>query len=522
MKKILLILTILTFTYSLSHAFTPVLKYQHAGSYENWTEEAYYSSPTVYDLNGDGKKEIIYSNYAITVLDGATGKVIWRVNSGKDRSMPFVELGGNNGHTWSDAVVTDINGDNSPEIITGHGHGIVSVLSKDGYFLPGWPKSPGDESIRSIEVSDLDNDGFKEIVVGLGIDSPKSIYVYNYDGTLRNGWPQTNGGDNPPSRTYGIFMDNIAVSDLDGDYIKEIIVPSDLSFISIFRHDGSSFPANSSVYGQKNWGQIAFFEDYNAEKRNDNGGWGNPITGSELREDLYKGEFGHARAEVYDLDGNGKKEIIVPVLMCNRKYAPVYPPTEYMSIAIMNTDRTRYNNTAYGYNWETIPMDLGKPLFDNKDSMTSKVFQTVTINDINGDGKVELLFNSYNGKVHCFSLDKTEPYAWPFSLTKRTSPRYEYASPIVCKDLDNDGKNEVIFTSFYDSTQNYGCITGSLYILNYEGKLVSKTSLPPAKEAYNFDDGSMAAPTVDDIDGDGAYEIIVNTTHGAICVYDIK
>ena len=526
MKKIISLVLAFSFLFlsslvSYAYDINPTLKYQNAGSYEHWTEESYYSSPAIEDIDGDGKKEIIFSNYSITVLDAATGSIKWRVNSGKDRNSPVVEVGGNNGHTWSDIEIHDINGDGKKEIITGHGHGLISVLDSNGYFLPGWPQTPVDVSVRSVEVADLDSDGKKEIIVGLGVGGPTSVYVYNYDGTLREGWPQTPDSSDPVSWTYGIFMDTITTADLNNDNILEIIVPSDLSFISVFEPDGSPYMANESVFGPKSWGQISLFEDYASEIRNDNGGWGFPVTGNELRENLYKGEFGHAKAKVYDVDGNGTKEVIVTTIMCNRKYAPVYPPTEYMTVAILNADRTRYRNDELGYNWEVIPMDLGKPLYQNDGSVASGVFQSPTISDIDGDGKVEILFNSYNGKVHCFGLDKKEPYAWPYSLTKRTSPKFEYASPVVCKDLNGDGKQEVIFTSFFDSTQNYGNIRGFLYILNYEGKVMHKIELPDTKEPGMYPNGAMAAPVVDDIDGDGAYEIVINTLHSAICVYDL-
>ena len=64
-------------------------------------------------------------------------------------------------------------------------------------------------------------------------------------------------------------------------------------------------------------------------------------------------------------------------------------------------------------------------------------------------------------------------------------------------------------------------MNGSLYILNYEGRLLSKTELPGSKEVNMYLNGSKAAPVVKDIDGDGRYEIIVNTLTGAICVYDL-
>ncbi len=524
MKKILsLILVFFMCAAVISEAsgLNPVLKYKNAGTYSLWTEEAYYSSPAVRDIDNDGKLEIIFSNYSITVLDAETGATKWKVNSGYDRNTPVSEFGLSNGHTWSDIEIHDINGDGREEIITAHGHGVISVLDANGYFLPGWPQSPMDCSARCVEVADLDGDGKKEIVVGYGVASEQSVYVFNYDGSVRQGWPQLKGSNTDSAWLYGVFMDNITISDLNNDGILEIIVPSDLSFLTVFEPDGSLFYANKSVYGNKTWGQIALFEDYQEEIRGENGGWGFPVTGKEKREKLYKAEFGHAKTRVEDLDGNGTKEVIATAIMCNRKYAPVYPPTEYMTVAVFNCDRTRWKNDLLGYNWEVIPMDLGKPLVQNPDTISSNVFQSPTICDLDGDGKKEILFNSYNGKVHCFSPNKTEPYAWPYSLTKRTSPMLEYASPVVCADVNFDGRPEVIFASYYDDTQNYGIVQGNLYILSYEGRLISKVSLPESKEKDHKVNGSMAAPVVSDIDKDGRYEIVINTMNGGICVYDL-
>ncbi len=503
--------------------FDVALKYHNAGTFKHWTEEAYYSSPYVGDIDYDGEDEIVFSNYTITVLDAKTGEVEWKVNSGRDRNSAVEEFGVSNGHTWSDVEVADINGDGKKEIITAHGQGLISVLSADGYFMPGWPQTPVDASARSVVVADLDNDGFMEIIVGYGVGGRKSVYVFNHDGKVRSGWPQLQGENGDRSWMYGVFMDSIEAADLDGDGLKEVIIPSDLSHISVFRHNGVPFEANERVYGEKMaWGHIALFEDYASEIRNENGGWGNPVEGDELREELYKGEFGHGKAKAYDFDGDGKKEIVVTTIMCNRKYAPVYPPTEYMTVAILNSDRTRFESLDGKYNWEVLPMDLGKPLVQNDNNVSSGVYQNPTICDIDNDGSSEILFNSYNGKVHCFSLDKTEPYAWPFSLTKRSSPKFEYASPVVCVDIDGDGKKEIIFTSFYDSTQDYGDVSGNLYIVDYMGKVIVKEALPEGKEKGKYSNGGKAAPVVRDIDGDGAYEVVINTTNGGICVYDIK
>ncbi|MBQ4109933.1 MAG: VCBS repeat-containing protein [Clostridia bacterium] len=508
----------------------PQLRYSNGGTYALWTEESYYSSPVVTDLDNDGSNEIIFSNYSITVLDASSGSVEWRVNSGKDRSSQFVELGGNDGHTWSDIEVTDIDGDGIKEIISTHGHGIVSVLDCNGYFKYGWPQRPVYDSIRSLHVDDINNDGLNEIIVGAGVKSPLSVWVYNCYGSVMPGWPQmdnynyagtSNKGYTDTGWSYGVFMDAITTGDVDNDGAKEIVVPTDTSFVAVYEANGSLVRANEELYGGRMWAKIPFYESVESEIRLDNEGWGNPITGNELREELYAAEFGHAKAAVVDLDYDGKNEVVVTGIMANRKYRPVYPPTEYMTLFITNGDRTRYTNKALGYDWTTIPTDLGAPLVQNPKTLSSMVQQEPIVSDLDGDGKYEILFASYNGKVECFALNKKAPGAWPFSLTKRSSPMFEYASSPVCVDLDWDGKKEVIFTSFYDDTQYLTPDnTGYLYIVDCYGTLISKTPLPRAKE-NSMPNGAMSSPVVADIDSNGDWEIVINTLNGAICVFDI-
>lgn len=93
----------------------PVLKWQKGGCYSSWCETGWYSSPAVADIYGDGFVEVIASGYSIVVLDGATGSLKWRVNSGTDRSNPTLP---NVGRTWPGIVVADIDGDGHFEIVT--------------------------------------------------------------------------------------------------------------------------------------------------------------------------------------------------------------------------------------------------------------------------------------------------------------------------------------------------------------------------------------------------------------------
>ena len=502
----------------------PRLKYANAGALGNWTEESYFSSPVVCDLDGDGRKEIVFSNYSVTVLDASTGKLKFRVNSGHDRSEQFSEFGKSVGHTWCSPVVADIDGDGGKEIVTAHGNGLVSVLDANGYFKPGFPVTPCAASARSLKVEDLDGDGLYEIIVGYGVESPKSLYVLEPDGSQRQGFPVlSDEQDQKVGYGYGIYMDSVAVSDLDGDGRKEIIVPTDTEFIGVFRDNGAPFEANRAIFGYDYWGQIGTYEDQAVELRGDNGGFGWEIGGRYLkREELYKLSFAHSVAVVDDVNNDGKKEVVVSALVYERNDANQYDSSKFMTVALFNTDRTRFVDKNLDADWTTLPTDRGGPLINHPEFLVSGVCQTPVIADLDGDGRKEILFNAYNGRVECFSIDKSEPFEWPYSLTKRTSPLAEYPSPVVCYDIDGDGKKEVIFTSFYDEKQPLGGIMqGSLYILNYEGRLLSKTALPKATEASSKHNGARAMPVLDDIDGDGLPEIVINTLNGAICAYDL-
>jgi hypothetical protein len=65
-----------------------------------------------------------------------------------------------------------------------------------------------------------------------------------------------------------------------------------------------------------------------------------------------------------------------------------------------------------------------------------------------------------------------------------------------------------------------------VYVLSSDGKLLASQDLHNGYATYegvlNFDNGVQAAPTVQDIDGDGKYEVLLNTTYYALCAYEIN
>ncbi len=111
----------------------PVLKWAYGGCYSSWCELGWYSSPAVADLDQDGEFEVIASAYSVVALKGSTGEVIWRLDPGKDTSSQA----GYSHRTWPGIWIQDVDNDQSLEIITAHGGGIVSVYDQHGLFKPG-------------------------------------------------------------------------------------------------------------------------------------------------------------------------------------------------------------------------------------------------------------------------------------------------------------------------------------------------------------------------------------------------
>ena len=480
----------------------PVLKWQHGGCYSSWCETGWYSSPAVADLDGDGAAEIIGSAYSIVALDGDTGAVEWKINSGYDRSKVH-NPNDNVGRTWPGIVIADIDGDGQLEIATAHGGGYVAVYDAQGYFESGWPKQPSGNELRGLAVYDLDADGSMEVIVNAAVGSKTNTWVYEHNGVLRAGWPQLN---NDTGYAAGIYNDNAAVGDLDGDGAGEIVVPSDVHYVCAYEANGVQIPANS-MYGAKDWGKVGVWESLATEIQ----GWGT-CASSDGREERYRPNFAHGPSTIADVNGDGSNEVVVVgnVYDCIPGY-----PSKYNGPYIFNIDRSRFNDGTY--NWESAPIDTGAPLSENYNEIENNQPNPV-VADLDGDGNLEIIFSSYDGRVHAFWLDKTEHGNWPYSVDHHgTEGYFRFASEPTIADLDNDGYAEVIFASWTQKGSNQ---TGKLHILDYQGNVNHEVSLPSAFGSPNWN-GALAAPTLANIDSDADLEVVLNTANSGFVAYDL-
>lgn len=128
--------------------------------------------------------------------------------------------------------------------------------------------------------------------------------------------------------------------------------------------------------------------------------------------------------------------------------------------------------------------------------------------DIDGDGKLEIVFGSYYGEQHVFCLDAASG-----------EKRWEHASDggpldasIALCDIDGDKKLEALSA---DSG------SGSLYCLGQDGKPKFTLKLPS---------GTDSPCAIADLDGNGSLELVVGTMwggkgggkNGRVCCYSLK
>ncbi len=478
----------------------PVLKWKNGGCYSSWCETGWYSSPAVADLDGNGTMEIVASAYSIVALEGSTGEVIWRVNPGKDRkSEP-----GYSHRTWPGIWIKDVDGDNSPDIITAHSGGYVSVYNNQGYFKQGWPKRPLTNELRGLFVSDIDRDGTEEIIVTGATYGKINTWVFEHNGVLRSGWPQLSPG---AGSAYGVFNDNAWAADLDNDGQEEIVVPSDVTTLCAYRPDGTELAA-ASLFGGKPWGAVGTWESYTTEIR----GWGRC---DGVRSESYRSNFAHGASVISDVDGDGRKEVVVTGNMYD--CAVGHPPGKYTALFIFNADRSRFRKGAW--NWEQAPVNTGTPLSESYAQIENCLPNPVVV-DLDNDGEKEVLFSSYDGKMHAYWLDKTEHHSWPHSIFKSSDGFVRFASEPVVADLDRDGCSEVIFTSWVQKATS-GMRLGKLHILDCRGTLLHEQNLPLPKSASKHENGALPAPTIANIDLDADYELVINTINSGFIAYDL-
>ncbi len=483
-----------TATRSFAAVPAPTLKWSYGGCITGpYCQTGWYSSPAVADIDGDGQAEVVWGAYDVVSLNGATGALEWRAQSGQ--------------RVWPGVVVADLTGDGTLEVVVGRSGNQLTVYNRFGTVV--WTRNPFDDGeVRTLAVADLENDGTLEIVVGRasGGDT-RQLNVYEPDGSVRPGWPARRDGE--PGNGWGMYNENVAVADMNGDGFREILGPTDTHYITALDRGGNQLPA-SAIYGLNNgvnkaWSEVGVHVDHAVDLR------GFAICGVEHRPNFADSAPGFA-----DVNGDGVREWIVVGNVYNCDTSPY--TSLYRMAYILRNDRTRWSGS--GFDWTAIPVPGpgSGPRSEDYNEIETAVPNPVAA-DLDGDGRLEILFPSYDGKMHAYWLDKTEHGSWPYvvPVTGVGGDTFRFASEPVVADLDNDGQAEVIFTSW---PRKGGGRVGHLHILNSMGIELHRVSLPAPAIGGTWN-GGLGAPTLANVDADADLEVIVGTTASGVVAYDL-
>ncbi|MCP4632465.1 MAG: T9SS type A sorting domain-containing protein, partial [candidate division Zixibacteria bacterium] len=396
------------------------------------------------------------------------------------------------------AVVGDIDGNGDMEIVwTTSDEDIdfvyhIFVVNHDGTSFPGWPKSEAEPGVSlyrlnsSPSLADLDNDGDLEIVVANATwgDTGNKTYAWHHEGTLVDGFPLSDGW---PSTAHAHNWTSPAITDLEGDGFLEIAT-------SIWK----SFPAPAV--------DTAFYYLYNYDGTLKQGwpyGSPNNIPGLDYHLTL--------SPAIADFDGDSDNEFI-------------FATRNTRTIVSLESDGQLMNG-GWPYYWdqnqtymkeisladmtndgdiELIVSPSGRDIvqlnYDGSLDVSFPLPFTMSIiargpvvGDIDGDRDCEIATGIVDepGMMFAWDHEGTLLPDWPVYLNRPI-----YGMPAIA-DIDDDGMGEIIC----------GCYDGHLYAWNNDATLVDGFPILIAPDINRS--GTMGAPCITDLDGDGDVEVLV-------------
>lgn len=392
-----------------------------------------FGSPTAYDLDGDGTKEIVVATG--TVRGGEDGHVFVFNHDGSLRWHQEMI-----GKMSGSPAIQDIDKDGVPEIVVSGWRGL-QVFNADGTVQEGsWPRSF--YTHRDPVLADLDNDGDLEIVIpgsgegswdsGVWREGLSKVQAFHHDGSVVTGWPLSIKNTT-----------TVAVADPDKDGLLEVVFgthgedkskfPTEVNQLHMVRHDGTPYSAA--------WPQTI-------------NGWmeAPPVIGDMDRDGIAE-IVALTPGYVYAFNADGTKQSAGwPIAMEINYWSAHNPPVladidrdkdleVIFTTGLMNGAKRPWIH-SYHHDGTTV---TGWPVSANQVPENRYNSISPLVGDIDSDGIVDIVIRT-GEYISVFAPDGVQKFGLGQYQENGTGIIGSTPSPLL-DDIDNDGKVELLFLS---------------------------------------------------------------------------